>query len=208
MRHVATRTALPPGANTQKHRRRRKGADQETTLDDHDKEGEKENEDPAKEEAGDAEKEEKIGEVAPVGEQDEEARLEQLYESIAWPLADRYGHTYDAFKLALTCGPFILSPTLDSNPPIRDPLSVFGQLNIPEQTLNVLINTISRRLTPQPIKLRADIELTCYTSGRPLLCPSLYWVLIMSQVASTQSNVRSERARKSAQKRYLSKLVW
>jgi translation initiation factor 2 subunit 1 len=25
------------------------------------------------------------------------------------------------------------------------------------------MNTIARRLTPQPIKLRADIELTCYT---------------------------------------------
>jgi len=28
--------------------------------------------------------------------------------------------------------------------------------------VEVLIATISRRLTPQPIKLRADIELTCY----------------------------------------------
>ena len=32
----------------------------------------------------------------------EEARLEQLYEEIAWPLGRKYGHTYDAFKLALT----------------------------------------------------------------------------------------------------------
>jgi len=31
--------------------------------------------------------------------------------------------------------------------------------------LDVLLSTIARRLTPQPIKLRADIELTCYTSG-------------------------------------------
>ena len=29
--------------------------------------------------------------------------------------------------------------------------------------LPVLTSTIARRLTPQPIKLRADIELTCYT---------------------------------------------
>lgn len=33
----------------------------------------------------------------------EEERLEQLYEQIAWPLGKIYGHTYDAFKLALTC---------------------------------------------------------------------------------------------------------
>jgi translation initiation factor 2 subunit 1 len=38
-------------------------------------------------------------------------------------------------------------------------------MNIPQQTLDILTSTIARRLTPQPIKLRADIELTCYTSG-------------------------------------------
>ena len=28
--------------------------------------------------------------------------LEHLYETIGWPLYRRYGHAYDAFKLALT----------------------------------------------------------------------------------------------------------
>lgn len=32
----------------------------------------------------------------------DEGRLESLYEQIAWPLAEKYGHPYDAFKLALT----------------------------------------------------------------------------------------------------------
>ena len=32
----------------------------------------------------------------------EDSRLQALYEQIAWPLADKYGHTYDAFKVALT----------------------------------------------------------------------------------------------------------
>lgn len=32
----------------------------------------------------------------------EDERLEQLYGEIAWPLGKIYGHTYDAFKLALT----------------------------------------------------------------------------------------------------------
>ena len=32
----------------------------------------------------------------------EEERLEQLYDTIAWPLGKVYGHPYDAFKLALT----------------------------------------------------------------------------------------------------------
>jgi len=34
---------------------------------------------------------------------------------------------------------------------------------VPQATYNLLMATIARRLTPQPIKLRADIELTCYT---------------------------------------------
>ena len=38
----------------------------------------------------------------PGGGPNEEARLEQLYEQIAWPLGRKYGHPYDAFKLALT----------------------------------------------------------------------------------------------------------
>ncbi|KAG2159253.1 eukaryotic translation initiation factor 2 subunit alpha [Suillus bovinus] len=37
----------------------------------------------------------------------EEERLEKLYEQVAWPLGHKYGHTYDAFKLALTCAPDI-----------------------------------------------------------------------------------------------------
>ncbi|KAI0075052.1 hypothetical protein K474DRAFT_1685472 [Panus rudis PR-1116 ss-1] len=78
----------------------------------------------------------------------EEERLEQLYEKIAWPLGKKYGHPYDAFKLALT-----------------EPDVVFASLPepVPQSTINILVQTIARRLTPQPIKLRADIELTCYT---------------------------------------------
>lgn len=78
----------------------------------------------------------------------EEERLEQLYEKITWPLGKKYGHPYDAFKLALT-----ESDTVFTSLP--EP--------VPQSILNTLVSTIGRRLTPQPIKLRADIELTCYT---------------------------------------------
>lgn len=40
--------------------------------------------------------------VAPTDSTGEDERLEQLYGEIAWPLGKIYGHTYDAFKLALT----------------------------------------------------------------------------------------------------------
>ncbi|KJA21455.1 hypothetical protein HYPSUDRAFT_42105 [Hypholoma sublateritium FD-334 SS-4] len=78
----------------------------------------------------------------------EDEKLEQLYDTIAWPLGKKYGHTYDAFKLALT-----------------EPDTVFASLTTPiaPSTFAILTSTIARRLTPQPIKLRADIELTCYT---------------------------------------------
>jgi len=85
------------------------------------------------------------GEAAAVGETEEE-RLENLYEQIAWPVGKKYGHPYDAYKLALT-----------------EPDQVFSGLPpIAPATLAFLRATIARRLTPQPIKLRADIELTCY----------------------------------------------
>ncbi|KAI9451959.1 eukaryotic translation initiation factor 2 subunit alpha [Russula earlei] len=78
----------------------------------------------------------------------EEERLEKLYEQISWPLGRKYGNVYDAFKLALT-----------------EPDTVFATLPqpLPQATYSLLMATIARRLTPQPIKLRADIELTCYT---------------------------------------------
>jgi len=88
-------------------------------------------------------------EELPVSTGNEEERLEMLYEQIAWPLGKIYGHPYDAFKLALT-----------------EPDTVFAAL--PTTTISpsikaLLMATIARRLTPQPIKLRADIEVTCYT---------------------------------------------
>jgi translation initiation factor 2 alpha subunit (eIF-2alpha) len=45
---------------------------------------------------------EEVEEPVSAGGGTEEERLEQLHEAIAWPLAKKYGHTYDAFKLALT----------------------------------------------------------------------------------------------------------
>lgn len=49
-------------------------------------------------------------ENAAAGGANEEARLEQLYDQVAWPLSRKYGHTYDAFKLALTYVPFCPIP--------------------------------------------------------------------------------------------------
>ncbi|KAF5367569.1 hypothetical protein D9758_003794 [Tetrapyrgos nigripes] len=94
-----------------------------------------------------AEGDEIVDEV-PVSTGNEEGKLEMLYETIAWPLGKTYGHPYDAFKLTLT-----------------EPDTVFStlQTSMSPSVKSVLMATIARRLTPQPIKLRADIEVTCYT---------------------------------------------
>ena len=42
----------------------------------------------------------------PTGSVGEEERLEALYEQIAWPIGKKYGHPYDAFKLAIAYASF------------------------------------------------------------------------------------------------------
>lgn len=71
--------------------------------------------------------------------------IEQLYETITWPLNRKYGHAIDAFKLSIT------------NP------DVWQDIQFPNEAIaEELKSYISKRLTPQPTKLRADIEVTCF----------------------------------------------
>jgi|UniRef100_A0A7S2U866 translation initiation factor 2 subunit 1 len=77
--------------------------------------------------------------------------LEELYERIGWPLYKKYGHAYDAFKLAL----------VDDVTSSEDP---FAELSgIPPELVDELKLYIKRRLAPQPIKIRSDIEVSCFT---------------------------------------------
>ncbi|ODN72724.1 hypothetical protein L202_08162 [Cryptococcus amylolentus CBS 6039] len=71
---------------------------------------------------------------------------ESLYEKIAWPLHRQYGHAYEAFKLS-----------------ISEPDVVFGPLGLDDETLTDLRAGIARRLTPKPVKVRADIEVKCFS---------------------------------------------
>ncbi|KAI8928363.1 eukaryotic translation initiation factor 2 alpha subunit-domain-containing protein [Entophlyctis helioformis] len=71
--------------------------------------------------------------------------LEDLYSQFGWPLYDKYGHAYEAFKIALT-----------------EPDKVLNPFNLDESVKNELVSNIRRRLTPQAIKIRADIECTCF----------------------------------------------
>lgn len=87
--------------------------------------------------------------------------VEELYEKVAWPLYKKfkienpndddnkrveYVHCYDVFKMGITDD------------------SVFDELvDVPAELLELVKTHIRRRLTPQPIKVRADIEVTCFT---------------------------------------------
>ncbi|KAL6896811.1 hypothetical protein ACP4OV_007383 [Aristida adscensionis] len=90
--------------------------------------------------------------------------LEPLYRRVAWPLYRRYGHAFDAFKLAAA-----------------DPDAVFDALTYEEEhtgpdgqqvtkivpaltpeVKDVLVKNIIRRIIGQPLKIRADVEMTCF----------------------------------------------
>ncbi|KAI9253949.1 eukaryotic translation initiation factor 2 alpha subunit-domain-containing protein [Phascolomyces articulosus] len=70
--------------------------------------------------------------------------LKELYETIGWPLYKKFGHAYDAFKLAIT----------DATP-------VFEGMDIKPEIMSELVSNIKRRMTPQPVKIRAQLDLRC-----------------------------------------------
>lgn len=73
--------------------------------------------------------------------------LEDLYKMIGWPLYRAYKHAFDAFKTA-----------------IADPESVYAKLgeDVPKDVWELTLKNIQRRLAPQAIKLRADVQITCF----------------------------------------------
>lgn len=75
-----------------------------------------------------------------------DTEFEGLYEKTAWFFDEKYhtpGKSYEAFKLA-----------------VQDP-KVLDELEIDEETKKCLFDNICRRLTPQAIKIRADIDVEC-----------------------------------------------
>ncbi|KAJ9636878.1 hypothetical protein H2199_007872 [Coniosporium tulheliwenetii] len=71
--------------------------------------------------------------------------IETLYQNIGWPLNKKYGHAVDAFKLSIT-NPDVWKEVTFPNDVVKDELQSY----------------ISKRLTPQPTKVRADVEVTCF----------------------------------------------
>lgn len=74
--------------------------------------------------------------------------FEELYEKTAWKIDEKYkkaGHSYDIFKQCVT-----------------EP-SLMDDLDIPDEWKEILLSNIRRRLTPQAVKCRADVEVSCYS---------------------------------------------
>lgn len=74
--------------------------------------------------------------------------LESLYKDVAWPLAKEYGHAFDAFRISIT------NPSIFDSPDVKLPAP---------EVIEELKSNINRRLTPQAIKCRADIDVSCFS---------------------------------------------
>jgi len=71
--------------------------------------------------------------------------IEELYQTIGWPLNKKYGHSIDAFKLSIT------------NPDVWNDVTFTSEVVKQE-----LLSYIGKRLMPQPTKVRSDIEGTLF----------------------------------------------
>lgn len=82
--------------------------------------------------------------------------LEALYRAIGWPIYRKFGHAFDAFKLALSDPEQVWQAVLEN------PGSDVDELVQNPQIKRDLFASIVRRLTPQKVKIRADIEVACF----------------------------------------------
>ncbi|KAL0323455.1 UNVERIFIED_CONTAM: Eukaryotic translation initiation factor 2 subunit alpha [Sesamum angustifolium] len=83
-----------------------------------------------------------------------DVHLEELYVHVGWPLYRKYGHAFEAFKLI-----------------VSDPDSVLSSLTlevikvvpaISDEVKQALVENIQRRVMPQAVKVRAEVEIKCF----------------------------------------------
>lgn len=85
--------------------------------------------------------------VADILKFETDEQLEELYQKTAWHFEEKYkskAAAYDVFKQA-----------------VIDP-SILDECGLEDDTKEVLLNNIRRKLTSQAVKIRADIECACY----------------------------------------------
>ncbi|KAK4403420.1 UNVERIFIED_CONTAM: Eukaryotic translation initiation factor 2 subunit alpha [Sesamum radiatum] len=90
--------------------------------------------------------------------------LEDLYIHVGWPLYRKYGHAFEAFKLIVNDPDSVLDSLTrevkEIGPDGQEVTKVVPALS--EEVKDALVKNIRRRMTPQPLKIRADIEMKCF----------------------------------------------
>ncbi|KAL2248943.1 eukaryotic translation initiation factor 2 subunit alpha homolog [Sesamum indicum] len=90
--------------------------------------------------------------------------LEDLYIHVGWPLYRKYGHAFEAFKLIVNDPDSVLDSLTrevkEVGPDGQEVTKVVPALS--EEVKDALVKNIRRRMTPQPLKIRADIEMKCF----------------------------------------------
>merc|ERR1712187_371076 len=72
--------------------------------------------------------------------------LDILYKKIVWPLAEIYGHAFEAFTEIIQ----------NEN---KKPITFYE--NLEKDIYDALIDGIYAKMKPKPIKVRADVEMRC-----------------------------------------------
>jgi translation initiation factor 2 subunit 1 len=86
--------------------------------------------------------------------------LEALYAAVGWPAYRAYGHAFDAFRDMVSDPAAVLARLASSGAGGGGAGDAVASLAQPVK--DTLIAAARRRLTPQPVKVRADVELTCF----------------------------------------------
>ncbi|ONK79267.1 uncharacterized protein A4U43_C01F4640 [Asparagus officinalis] len=90
--------------------------------------------------------------------------LEDLYVHVGWPLYRKYGHAFEAFKVIVTDPDTVLdclTREVKEVGPNGEEVTKVVTAMTPE-VKEALVKNIRRRMTPQPLKIRADIEMKCF----------------------------------------------
>ncbi|KAI8005864.1 hypothetical protein LOK49_LG07G00830 [Camellia lanceoleosa] len=90
--------------------------------------------------------------------------LEDLYIHVGWPLYRKYGHAFEAFKLIVNDPDSVLNSLTrevkEIGPDGQEVTKVVPAIS--DEVKDALVKNIRRRMTPQPLKIRADIEMKCF----------------------------------------------
>ncbi|EYU20054.1 hypothetical protein ABFS83_06G064200 [Erythranthe nasuta] len=90
--------------------------------------------------------------------------LEDLYIHVGWPLYRKYGHAFEAFKLIVNDPDSVLDTLTreikEVGPDGQEVKKVAPAIS--DEVKDALVKNIRRRMTPQPLKIRADIEMKCF----------------------------------------------